>query len=161
MGRSKKGKKRDSNASDISATADVPSELQPGKDIAPSETLESWLGESIYGAESRYLSMFPKMMCWIQLDRYPTLLAGQHTVTARLDSVQDLSGSWGDCRLLLPPLSIYDAKLATSQHVLVLPRLLPGRCWCPPLRAQSWAQYPAYLTSCAGRRAETAGGSPC
>ena len=54
------------------------------------------------------------------------LLAGQRTVTARLDSVQDLSGSWGDCRLLLPPLSIYDAKLATSQHVLVLSCLPPG-----------------------------------
>ena len=55
------------------------------------------------------------------------LLAGQRTVTARLDSVQDLSGSWGDCRLLLAPLSIYDAKLATSQHVLVL-SCLPSGC---------------------------------
>ena len=38
---------------------------------------------------------------------------------ARLDSVQDCSGSWGDCRLMLPPLTIYEAKLLTSQQVLV------------------------------------------
>lgn len=114
MGRSKKGKNKDvhSEIGEISVIDDVG--LKVVEDSEPAAAVLEWLGDP-------QIATVSYILVWSLNDAIERQLLppGGPVLRPRLESVQDCSGSWGDSRLLLPPLSIYDAHLLTQQHVLV------------------------------------------
>ena len=114
MGRSKKSKNKNvgSKLDGNSVKEDVGRKVVENSE--PAAAVLEWLGDSqiadvSYNLVRSFHSAFKRQL----------LPPGGPVLQLRLDSVQDCSGSWGDSRLVLPPLSIYNAHLLTQQHVLV------------------------------------------
>ncbi len=154
MGRSKKSKSKEIQSKEEQNPVIEDVGPHSVEDSEPAAVVSEWLGTSPERRQLRNTRAESMQSVFIEL----LLPAGGSVLQPRLEAIQDCSGSWGDSRLMLPPLSIYNAHLLTQQHVLVglVPRSLSfkacvlkgypsklGHCVCRSARRTACLAHPA------------------
>ena len=152
MGRSKKNKSKEMRSKEEQNTLIEDVGPRSLEDSEPAAVVSEWLGTSPERRQLRNTRAESVQSVFIEL----LLPAGGSVLQPWLEAKQDCSGSWGDSRLMLPPLSIYNAHLLTQQHVLVglVPRSLSFKaCALKGIPANSGI-------ACAGRLTQESGDVP-